>query len=51
MEHTQLLPESQVLCHECGATGKEASYEQPHYLRNAHPWTSVTEENGRNIPR
>lgn len=31
----------------CGATGREASNEQPDCLKNAHPWTSIAEPNSR----
>ena len=49
LEHGQLLSQGQVLGHQYGTTGKEASNEQPHCLKNAHPWTSVAEINSRTL--
>jgi short-subunit dehydrogenase involved in D-alanine esterification of teichoic acids len=50
MEHGQLMPQSQILGGQCGTTGQKTSNEQPDYLKNAHPWTSVTELNRRILP-
>jgi len=40
------MPQSQVLGGQRAPTGKKTSNEQPDYLKNAHPWTSVAEPNG-----
>ena len=48
--HGQLMPQRQILGGQCGATGKKTSNEQPDYLKNAHPWTSVAEPNGLIVP-
>ena len=47
LEHSQLVPQGQILGDQRGTTGKEASNEEPNCLKSAHPWTCVTEPNSR----
>ena len=42
--------EAARVCHQRAPTGEKTSQKQPHYLKNAHPWTSVAKPNGLIVP-